>query len=116
MPPNTQHKPPAKPQPPSREDVAKLEIGHTTVSRRTAIGITIGFLGIILAVPIIQLCIGLTQKARTGASPAWDKARAAGSSWPPISTCPSPMRARARRARGARSPEAPTEPCARMRG
>lgn len=40
--------------PPSREESAKIEIGHTTVSRRLAIVITLLFAAIITTVPVMQ--------------------------------------------------------------
>ena len=52
----------------------------------------------------------------TGASPAAASASAAGVARPATVASPSPIRTAARCASGARSPEAPTEPCTGMTG
>ncbi len=52
----------------------------------------------------------------SGSSPTSRRATSAGSGWPASSTRPRPMSGRARWASGARSPDAPTEPCSGTMG
>ena len=55
---------------PSREAVAKRDLGHTRVSRAVALFMSILFIVVILAVPLIQHGIGLKQQRASGRSDA----------------------------------------------
>ncbi|OQB49830.1 MAG: hypothetical protein BWX98_02653 [Candidatus Aminicenantes bacterium ADurb.Bin147] len=66
-------------------------------------------------VPLMRASPSLASSSR-GSSPAESRASAAGQTVPSYSTSPSPIRARAMWARGARSPLAPTEPWEGMIG
>lgn len=61
------------PPPPSREEQANLEVGHTTITRPQIIFLVVMFLAVIIAVPLIQHI----SELRTGATPqAYDILRA----------------------------------------
>ncbi len=62
------------------------------------------------SVPLSRLSPSLGCNTN-GSSPAARSAAAAGSTAPPMRTSPSPITGRARWAKGARSPDAPTDPC-----
>ena len=66
-------------------------------------------------VPLSRVRPSLASSA-SGARPARRSASAAGTTWPPVSASPSPIRPSARWASGARSPDAPTEPRAGTTG
>ena len=86
-----------------------------TVARRAASRIASAPIAVMYCVPLIRLSPSFAASS-TLVRPAAASASAAGMRRPSKRASPSPISASARWASGARSPEAPTDPCEGMRG
>ena len=53
---------------PTREEIAKIEIGHTDVSPTVALALTLFFIACIIAVPAIEIVVPMDSARRRCAS------------------------------------------------